>query len=320
MTKARFSLYAWIVLAFHLSVILWGAFVRASGSGAGCGDRWPLCNGQVIPTAPVNATIIEFGHRLTSGLALLLVAVLAIWAFRAFPSGHAIRRSAVLALTFTLLEAAIGAGLVLLRLVASNESLARGAWLSMHLVNTLLLLAALAVTAWFSSQTRAVIPAFMPVSRAVLGFAIAGFLLTGITGGLAALGDTLFVSTSLADSLRRDFSASAPMFVRLRILHPIAAGALGAGLLMLAYRVLASKRASLAAQRLAGTLAVLVLCQLSLGCLDIVLKTPIWLQILHLLTADLVWLSLILLSTECGADLLPAQQSTLDHFPHVVAG
>ncbi|MFN8454080.1 MAG: COX15/CtaA family protein [Anaerolineae bacterium] len=74
----RFAKYVWTVLAYNLAVILWGAFVRASGSGAGCGSHWPLCNGEVIPRTPQMETLVEFTHRLTSGLALLLVIGLTI--------------------------------------------------------------------------------------------------------------------------------------------------------------------------------------------------------------------------------------------------
>src|SRR5258708_25274996 len=101
-TGTRFARYAWSVLAFHLGVILWGAFVRASGSGAGCGQHWPLCNGQIVPATPLNATIIEFSHRLSSGIALVSVLALAIWAFRAFPRGFGVRGGALLALVSTL--------------------------------------------------------------------------------------------------------------------------------------------------------------------------------------------------------------------------
>ena len=80
---SRFARYGWGVLAFNLLVILWGAYVRASGSGAGCGAHWPLCNGEVIPRAPSVATLIEYSHRLTSGLALLGVLALLAWTWRA---------------------------------------------------------------------------------------------------------------------------------------------------------------------------------------------------------------------------------------------
>ena len=69
----RLARSAWAVLAYNVVVILWGAIVRATGSGAGCGSHWPLCNGVVLPNAEKASTLIEFAHRATSGIALLLV-------------------------------------------------------------------------------------------------------------------------------------------------------------------------------------------------------------------------------------------------------
>src|SRR5690242_12260676 len=109
--------YAWSVLAYNVAVILWGAYVRATGSGAGCGEHWPLCNGQVLPRAPALATMIEYSHRLTSGVALLSVIVLLVWTYRVTPPGPA-RKAAALSAFFILTEAAVGAGLVLFQLVA----------------------------------------------------------------------------------------------------------------------------------------------------------------------------------------------------------
>ncbi|HEX9001707.1 MAG TPA: COX15/CtaA family protein, partial [Blastocatellia bacterium] len=84
MKFTRFAKFAWLVVAYNLMVIVWGAYVRASKSGDGCGSHWPLCNGEVIPLAPTVKTLVEFSHRLSSGLALLLTVVLVVWAFRAF--------------------------------------------------------------------------------------------------------------------------------------------------------------------------------------------------------------------------------------------
>src|SRR6266851_6823632 len=124
--KQRFAAYAWFVLAVHVAVVLWGAFVRATGSGAGCGEHWPLCNGEVLPRAPLLATIIEFTHRITSGVALIVVIGLVVYAWRAYPKGHVVRLGALLSLIFTLTEALIGAALVLLGHVAKNSSTGRG--------------------------------------------------------------------------------------------------------------------------------------------------------------------------------------------------
>jgi heme a synthase len=301
--KTHFRIYAWAVLGFHLAVVLWGAFVRASGSGAGCGEHWPLCNGQIVPRAPLNATLIELSHRLSSGIALVSVMVLAIWAFRVFPRGYGVRGGALLALVSAVAECAIGAALVVLRLVAANASFSRGLWLAAHLINTLFLLAALSVTSWLATTSgrRGVRYHQLPRMLKALGLSIAGFLIVAILGGFAALGDTLVVSTSLTESIREDFLAFSNIFVRLRILHPIVAVALGAWLLALAFRVNASRRANAVARCLGGTMALLVLFQFSLGIADVVLMTPTWLQLLHLLTADLLWISFVLLA----AELLP---------------
>src|SRR5512133_1282716 len=115
---SRFSRFAWAVLVYNLAVVAWGAFVRASGSGAGCGRHWPMCNGVVVPRSPSAATMIEFSHRLSSGLALVLVVALAVAAFRVYPKRHAVRRAAAASVALMLTEALVGAGLVLLSLVA----------------------------------------------------------------------------------------------------------------------------------------------------------------------------------------------------------
>ncbi len=154
-SQRHFAIYAWSVLAFAIAVVLWGAGVRATGSGAGCGDQWPLCNGVWLPQAPGIKTIIEFTHRITSGPTLgLLVLGLVVFAFRLFPRRHPVRRFAALALLFTGTEALIGAALVLLGHVGTNTSPNRAYTLGIHLINTMVLLAVLALTAWFASASR----------------------------------------------------------------------------------------------------------------------------------------------------------------------
>ncbi len=293
--RSRFATYAWTVLVLNLAVIVWGAFVRASGSGAGCGEHWPLCNGQVLPTAPVNATVIEFAHRLTSGVAVISVVLLAIWAFRAFPKGYGVRRAALLTVLAIFIESAIGAGLVLLRLVGSNESFSRGVWLGAHLINTLFLLAALSMTAWQASNADRQTEEQVQLSPVALWISLVGFLIAGILGTFAALGDTLTVSTSVAAGLQADFSPLSNIFVRLRVLHPVVAGALGIGLLLLAFRAIASRPR---ATRLSIALASLVLVQFAVGFANIALKTPILIQLLHLLVADLLWVAFVLWACE----------------------
>src|ERR1700720_4900598 len=90
--------FAWAVVSYNVLVILWGALVRATGSGAGCGNHWPLCNGQVIPLSPRIDTIIEFTHRCMTGGSTFLVLGLLIWTFRGTLKGQAARTLAVVSM------------------------------------------------------------------------------------------------------------------------------------------------------------------------------------------------------------------------------
>jgi cytochrome c oxidase assembly protein subunit 15 len=292
----RFVRYAWFVLAYNIAVILWGAFVRATGSGAGCGEHWPLCNGEVMPRTPALATVIEFTHRLTSGLAGLFVIALVVFAFRAFAKGHIVRRAAVWSLALTLTEGLIGAGLVLLGHVAKNTSVWRGVSLTVHLINTLFLLAALACTVWFARAPRD--EAGSRASRAPIAIAGVGLLFIGVTGAIAALGDTLFASESLAQGMANDFSSSAHIFLRLRILHPIAAVLIATYLVVYGVRLLLRSAPGTQVRRLAAMVVGLTGAQLVLGAVNLILLAPVWMQILHLLAADAVWIAFVLLSAE----------------------
>jgi heme A synthase len=291
----RFARYGWGVLAYNLLVILWGAYVRASGSGAGCGDHWPLCNGVVIPREPAIETIIELTHRLTSGIALLLVVAQLVWARRILPVGTAARRAAHAAMALMLTEALVGAGLVLFQMVADNDSLARAWWLAAHLLNTFLLLAALALVPWYSSGAPAPRQEKFGRESWLLAVGLAGTLLLGMTGAITALGDTLFPATSLAEGISQDFSPTAHLLVRLRIVHPTFAVAM-AFVLILAAGVAAVRRPARGTKELAKLLIALVVGQLVVGVVNLVLLAPIPLQLLHLLVADSLWICLVLLS------------------------
>lgn len=285
--------YAWAVLSYNLAVIAWGAYVRATGSGAGCGEHWPLCNGAVIPRAAELATIIEFSHRLTSGLALLAVVGLAIWTFRARSRSDQARAGAVLSLVFILTEAAVGAGLVLFQLVADNASMARGMFMAAHLLNTFILLGALTFTAWsLSGGGRLERWAPGTLTMAIAG--CAALLVAGASGAVAALGDTLFPAETLAEALSRDLSASSHLLIRLRILHPFLAVAAGLTVATLGARL--AKRSRPSAARLARMLTVLVAVQIAWGLGNVALLAPVWMQLGHLLIADAIWISFLAVS------------------------
>src|SRR5512146_1906628 len=192
----RFARYAWGVLGYTVATSLWGAYVRATGSGAGCGNDWPRCQGGVTLHSPTVATIIEFTHRASSGLDAVLVALAVWWAYRAFPRRHPARLGATLSGVFILTEILIGAALVKLGHVAKNPSVYRGYSLSAHLTNTLTLLACLTLTAWWASGR----PRLRVAGRGawLAAISLGAVLIMGITGVIAALGDTLYPAASLA--------------------------------------------------------------------------------------------------------------------------
>ena len=291
----RFSQVAWGVLAYNMLVVLWGAFVRATGSGAGCGNRWPLCNGAMVPRAPRIETVIEFTHRATSGLALLGVAALCLWAFRLFPRGHRARTCAALSVVFLIAEALLGAGLVLLQYVEHNASAGRAAYLSAHLVNTQILLAMLTLTAWFGCD-----PVSRPWPRApkLVVAALPVAIVVAVSGAIAALGDTLYPAASVAAGMRQEFSQTASALLRMRAVHPVLA-AVGA-VILLAAAMTAMRSAHGTAVRMGGIVAALVFLQLAAGAVNIVLLAPVWMQILHLLLADLLWVALVVATLEAG--------------------
>lgn len=275
-------------------VVLWGAYVRASGSGAGCGSHWPLCNGEVVPVAPRIETIIEFTHRVMSGVALVGVTALWLWSRASFGRGSRVRRMALASFLFLITEALLGAGLVLFNYVDKDQSVGRAFYLSLHLINTLLLLGALVLTAWFSRGVEQTSARRSSLVMAALPIAI----LVSVTGAIAALGDTLFPATSLAQGFHQDFSATANFLLRLRILHPTLAILAACYFIAVSVIVLRSKEHPKLAAKLATGVLILVLLQLCAGATNLLLLAPVWMQITHLLIADSLWIGLVLLAVE----------------------
>lgn len=312
-SRRFYSAFAWLLLAYNLPVILWGAYVRISFSGDGCGAHWPFCNGQVLPRNMAAPMAIEFTHRMMTSLDTVAVLALCAWAFLAFPRRHAVRRFSVLSLVFLLIEALLGAGLVLLRYVARDQSAGRALYLSAHLTNTMLLLAALTVTAWLASRNteRLDWPSIPPR----LWGAAAVTVLVSITGAIAALGDTLFPAASLAAGVQRDFSSASSLLLRLRLIHPFLAIAGAAYLIWIAVALLRAgdlpTHAREPERRAAGRVLTLTAFQLAVGALNLSLLAPIWMQLIHLFVADLVWIAVVLMVAESALRPLPATSPEL---------
>jgi heme A synthase len=286
-----FARFAWAVLAYTVFVILWGAFVRATGSGAGCGDHWPTCNGEIVPRAPQMETVIEFGHRLTSGLAGILSLILPVWAWRAFPKGHRVRKAALGSFAFMMIEAGIGAGLVLLEHVAYNVSVARGYWMAAHLVNTFILVGWLLATAYWASGGAAVRFKGQGRMGTALLVAILGTMVLGASGSVAALGDTL----TLGGGLDPESDPVVGTLVNLRIFHPL----IGCLVLFLVgwavWQAEQDDRPGLAMGRWA---LGLFLAQMAIGVVNVQLLAPVWLQLVHLAMTNAIWIALLLFAAQ----------------------
>ncbi len=294
--SAALRRFAWAVLAYFIAVILWGSLVRATGSGAGCGDHWPLCNGTVMQHSPRVDTMIEFTHRITSGLSFFSAVGLLVWTFAGTVRGHLARAASVWAVSFTLIEAILGALLVKLGLTAQSQSPLRAPYLALHLTNTLLLLAALTLTAHFLSRslgyTRHTVRVIAPAGAMA---AILTVLIVGVTGSLAALGDTLFPASSIGAALAQDFAASSGWLLRWRWTHPAIAFVASVFLIWLLVR--ASRRFEYWDNRgLSAVVLILLAAQYLLGVLDVVLLAPVWVQIVHLFGADVLWAALVVLT------------------------
>ena len=150
---ACFARFAWGVLAYFIAVILWGTLVRATGSGDGCGDHWPLCNGTVMQHSPTlrHDDRVHASHHQRH---LVLLRCRRCWCGPSPRPCAAIWRAAagVHRVAFTVIEAMLGALLVKLGLTAQSQSPLRAPYLALHLTNTLLLLAALTLTAHLLSR------------------------------------------------------------------------------------------------------------------------------------------------------------------------
>lgn len=295
-----FARFAWAVLAYNIPVILWGAYVRVSFSGDGCGANWPLCGNQLIPQQMSTPKLIEYTHRAMTGIDGLVVMALLVWAFLAFSKRHSVRRYAVLTTLFLFIEALLGRGLVLLRLVAHNASWARAAYLSLHLTNTLLLLAALTATAWAAYRDRFENRIFNAPRSVLAGLGV--MILVSVTGAIAALGDTLFPASSVAGGLQQDLASTSSMLLRLRTFHPAVAIAGALYLVWISTRFF--KHADDALRITATLVFSITVIQISAGTINISLLAPVWMQLTHLFIADVLWIALVLLALETQAQMI----------------
>jgi heme A synthase len=305
----RFAKFCWFVLFWTLLVILWGAFVRATGSGAGCGNRWPTCNGEIIPQPKQIETLIEFIHRLLSGGALILILIMLIWGWKITEKGDQLRKSLVASVMFIITEALLGAGLVLFGLVTTNQSVARAAVMALHLLNTFFLLGSITLTAWWASGGKPITIRNQDQFPTYLGIGLTGVALIGMSGAITALGDTLFPAQSLANGLSQDSAANVNFLIHLRIYHPLIAILVGTYTLILVTNLLKSKTDDVS-KKLRWLLGLLIIIQWSAGIINILLLAPVPMQIVHLFIADTILITFVILSAAILA--IPQMQTHIE--------
>jgi len=296
MSRIRFSYLAWALLLYNLPVVLWGAFVRASRSGDGCGDHWPSCGGELVPTDVQHSkTWIEYSHRASTMIYGLMAVVLVIWAWRAYPKGHVLRKSTFAILVFTIIEGLIGRYLVVHQLVVMNSSFERAVWMALHLANIFSLLSACVLTAWWSVGGAR----FQWRDNARLGWmwgaCLLGIIVVAVTGAMAALGDMLYPSSTLLEGIRQDFARDAALILKTRPLHPLTATLVS---LLAAWTIVTTirLRPNLWVQKLGPIVLAVLLGQYIFGFLNLLMMAPIWMQLTHLLLANLLWIGLVFLA------------------------
>jgi cytochrome c oxidase assembly protein subunit 15 len=291
--SGRIRLLSWSVLALTVAVVVGGALVRATDSGAGCGETWPICGGQIIPDIGSYHTLIEISHRLMTGLLGFGVISLFILVRRNYESTHRLRRAVLVAGILLVVESLLGASLVLFGWVEFDASIARLIVVPLHLTNTFMLVGAFAMVAYFASGGRGF---RIDLSRTDDKLAVTGLgilLVIGATGALNALADTLIQSNALHHAEPGEFLITEPILRQIRSIHPFVAIVGGLVIYMLA-RYLAPG-AGTVARWLAFTIQGIVWVQFILGLVNIALEVPLETQLLHLVVADVMWVTMILL-------------------------
>lgn len=298
--SAFFLRFSTALIIYTLIVILWGAWVRISHSGDGCGESWPLCHGVLIPEEAPAKTWVEFAHRIQSGLFGLLVVGLALSARRLFPKGHPVRFWSLLTLFFTITEALLGAKLVLFGLVGQNDSAFRAFAMGLHFLNSVFLMGSVTLTALFAQRAdwvRRPKTADFLSNRMVRRLpVIAGlvFLMLGATGAIAALSTTLFPSLSLFEGLQNDFAESSHFLLRLRGFHPSMGVFAGVGLVLLFY--FASELApahEISFRRRCWIVILVAASTVILGSVTLLWLSPVPLKLVHLALAHILGISLV---------------------------
>ena len=287
-----------ILFVFTLIVIVWGAWVRISHSGDGCGESWPLCAGEFIPSSAAKKTWIEYAHRLMSGSYGLWVIFLFFYT-RSKIQSHRLKQWTGILFILMIIEALLGAKLVLFKLVGTNDSILRLVAMALHQINSLLLTGATFFIYLTSkhlseihdprpSQSSNILRSVWNQTSATLKMLAFGLLLVAMVGSWASLSNTLHPSDGLWEGLLKDFSDSSHYLVKLRFIHPLLASLFCFAAVtwkMNRYMENGKKQDLFFAGAFAGAFLF--------GWMTLIFLAPVWMKLVHLVFAHLLWALII---------------------------
>ncbi len=282
------------MLWLTVAVVIGGALVRATDSGAGCGESWPICGGQIIPEIGNYHTAIEISHRLMTGLLAIVLLSLFILIRRGYGKEHRLRRAAVGAGVLLIIESLLGASLVIFGWVEFDASIARLIVVPIHLINTFLLVGAMALVAFYASGGSQV---KIDLKRTTDKLLLAGAMLViviGATGALNALADTLIKSDTLGTSSGDGVQLTEAVLRQIRTIHPFTA-IIGGLVLFMLVRFLAVDAEPKVRYLIFGVQGIIWL-QFVVGLVNIALDVPLETQLLHLFVADVLWILFMLIA------------------------
>jgi heme o synthase len=297
----RFATGSIILLFLTVSVIVFGAFVRASLSGDGCGTGWPMCENTIVPVGAQLKTYIEASHRISTEVLWLLVVGFMVWAYRLFPKGHAARKASLGAFIFTTVSGLIGAILVIFKLVTHDTSLARAITMPMHLLNTFALMASMALMVHFARGGR--VPSFGGHGGLASSFkwTMGAFFALGMTGAVSAMGKTAY-ATKLASAntfmerVQMHVGSEASPILKGGLLHPLMAMAAGLLLLLTCRLAMDQRRGNEHVENWGRWTIWLYVIQMGFGIMNLVASAPVWMQLTHLAIALGNWVALVMLA------------------------
>ena len=280
----RFRRLSIISLFATFILVAIGGLVRATQSGLGCGDDWPACNGRLAPALETRAEIIEFSHRFAAMIVGFMILGLAILALRHFRDNPKVLRATLAALALVVLQALLGALVVIQELKAETVVI--------HLVGSMSLLALLVyiVTKVSADQGTLRVEADASLSRQAMGVALAVLVLLMVGSYVSSYPDRPPAWPLIDGRLIPDLGNE--IFL-VHFVHRALAAVVGVLLLFFCLRVIRRKAEHPRGARLARAALGLFAVETIIGAANVWTDLNPVVVTFHLLSGGGIWASLI---------------------------